>query len=297
LTPPATRPPSRALAAALVAVQCLIWGSTWVVIRGGLRDLPPFTSAAARFWVAGAAMAAAAALLGRREGGTAPEPLLWVAMGTLNFALSYGIVYWTETRLPSGLVAVLWAVFPLLMALSTRWFLHGARLGAAQWFGFVVGFGGVVTLFWTDVAAFGRAGLLAALVLLGSPLASAIGTTLVKRRGEGASSLALNRNGMLLGALLLTLVAAIAERDAPARWTLPAVASVVYLALLGTAVAFGLYFWLLRWADAHKLSLIAYVTPAIALALGTLAAGEPFRLTTLSGGALVLAGVMLVVRR
>lgn len=266
------------------------------MIQGGLRDLPPFTSAAARFWLAGAVMALAARVLGRREGGAAPATWLWIVMGTTNFAVSYGLVYWAETRLPSGLTAVLWAVFPLLMALATRWFLKGARLAPTQWLGFVVGFAGVVALFWTDVGRFGSGAVTAGIVLLGSPLVSAVGTTVVKRHGAQTSSLLLNRNGMLLGAALLSSLAFATERGAPARWSAPAVASIAYLALVGTSLTFGLYFWLMRYADAYKLSLISYVTPTIALLLGAAVGGEPLRGTTFIGAALVLAGVVLAVR-
>jgi len=97
--------------------------------------------------------------------------------------------------------------------------------------------------------------------------------------------------------VLLLAAALLFERDAPARWTPAAIGSVLYLALAGTALTFGLYFWLLRHTAASRLSLIAYATPAIALAVGNLAGGEPIRATTLAGSALILCGVACVVRR
>lgn len=111
--------PTRFVQGALVALLCAVWGSTWIVIRGGLRDLPPFTSAAARFTLAALVMTAVAGPIARREGGNRPKAWLWGVSGLANFATSYGVVYWCETRLPSGLVAVLWGVFPVLMALAS----------------------------------------------------------------------------------------------------------------------------------------------------------------------------------
>jgi drug/metabolite transporter (DMT)-like permease len=292
---PSPRRPSRTLAACLIAVLCAIWGSTWIVIRGGLKDLPPYTSAAARFAVAGLVMTVVASFGARREGGAPPRPKLWIALGVCNFALSYGIVYRTETLLPSGLVALLWGVFPMLMAVSGHWFLEKERLGARQWIGMVLGFAGLAVLFATDLRELGPGALPAALVLFASPVVSAVGNTIVKREGAGTSSLALNRNGMLLGAALLGVAALAIERDLQVRVTPAAVASVLYLAIPGTVVTFGLYFWLLRFVDAHKLSLIAYVTPGIALALGSLLGDEPFTATLAAGAALILAGVVLVV--
>src|SRR5206468_7708087 len=149
-----------------------IWGSTWLVIAGGLRDLPPFTSASARFLVAAVVMSVLAPHLHRREGGEKPTLALSATVGLLNFGASYAVVYWTETRLPSGVTSVLWAVFPMLMAASSHAFLDGEKIGARQALGFAIGFAGVALLFATDLRALSREAIPAGLVLLTSPLVS-----------------------------------------------------------------------------------------------------------------------------
>jgi drug/metabolite transporter (DMT)-like permease len=267
------------------------------VIEGGLEDLPPFTSAAARFGVAACVMTLLAHLLAAREGGAAPSFRLAFVLGSTNFAASYGIVYWSETKLPSGLVAVLWASYPLIQAILGHHLLANERLAPRQWLGFVVGFAGVASLFATDLEAIGVGAVGAGAVLLSSPIVTAIGTTYVKKHGAGTSSLRLNRDGMWIGAIGLALAAAVGERGEPVAWTRGAILSVAYLALLGTVVTFGLYFWLLRHAAANKLAVIAYVTPAIALLLGVSLRDEPLTAFTLGGLALILAGVFLVHRQ
>jgi drug/metabolite transporter (DMT)-like permease len=280
-----------------MALLCLIWGSTWIVIQGGLRDVPPITSAAARFVVAAIAMTAVAHFLRRREGGERPPWKLSLALGGLNFAASYGIVYWTESRLPSSLVAVLWSVFPMLTAISGHFFLPAERLRGRQWAGFAIGFLGVALLFATDLREIGAGAVPAGAILLVSPLVAVVGTTVLKREGARVSSVLVNRNGMWIGAALLCAAAWLSERDAPARWTGSAIASVLYLSLAGTVVTFSLYFWLLRRVPANRMSLVSYVTPAVALLLGGLVGREPITGWTLSGSALILGGVGLVVRR
>ncbi len=280
----------------LTAVLCLIWGSTWVVIQSGLEDLPTLGSAAARFTLAALCMSVLCALFAAREGGARPGLALTLVLGSLNFAGSYGIVYWTETRLPSALVSVLWAVYPMLQAVVGHLFLPGERLGRAQGLGFALGFLGVAALFATDLRDLGPAAVPAGAVLLLSPLISAFGTTYVKKHGGGTSSMRLNRNAMFVGAGLLWLAALATERGQPFHWTGSAVFSLVYLAVFGTVVAFGLYFWLLRHTAANRLSVIAYVTPAVALVLGVFVRQEPIGPWTLAGLGLILLGVFLVHR-
>jgi drug/metabolite transporter (DMT)-like permease len=217
-------------------------------------------------------------------------------MATLTFAVPYGLVYHAEREIPSGLTSVIWAVFPLLVAICGHFALPGERLHARHWAGFALALSGVALLFLTDLRDLGPEALRAGSLLLLSPLTAAIGQTLIKRHGERVSSVILNRNGLIGGAALLLAAGLLFERGEPLRWTAPALFSIGYLSIVGTVVPFGLFFWLLRYAPAHKLSLIAYVIPVIALALGWWLGQESVGLRTLAGTGLVLAGVILVAR-
>ena len=288
--------PSPLVVDLVIALLCLIWGSTWLVIRTGLADLPPLHGAALRFTVASAVFWLAAPKLSRLEGGEPPPLWMVLVFGTLNFATSYGIVYWAETVIPSGLASVLWAVFPMIMAVSGHLFLPGERLVGRQWLGFAVGFLGVALLFRTDLYHLSARAVGVGAVYLLSPLVSAVGQTCVKRHGQGVSSVLLNRGALTLGTCFLWILALSLERGAELRFTPRSVACVIYLALVGTCVAFGLYYWVLRTTPAYKMSLIAYVTPVIALTLGWSLGEEPVGAYTLLGAGLVLGGVALVRR-
>ncbi|MCY3003325.1 MAG: EamA family transporter [Planctomycetota bacterium] len=288
--------PSRTTTIALIALLCLIWGSTWVVIRDGLTDLPPFTAAAARFVVAAIGMAIVAKALGARETGKSPPARLWIALGLCNFACSYAIVYRTETILPSALVALLWGVFPMLSAIAGHMFLPSERLRLTHWAGFTLGFGGLALLFAKDLPQLGPEAVPAAAVLLLSPTVSTVGNTLVKRSGGGVRSLELNRNAMAFGAVLLCALAFTTEDVASVAWTPRAILTVTYLSLVGTVLTFGLYFWLMRYVRANTMSLISYVTPMVAMLLGVLY-GETLTVWTAAGAACILGGVALAVRK
>lgn len=288
--------PSPLVVDLVLALLCLIWGSTWLVIRTGLEDLPPLHAAALRFTLASAIFWLVAPRLARLEGGTPPRLWLVLVFGTLNFATSYAIVYWAETVIPSALASVLWAVFPMLMAVSGHLFLPGERLAPRQWIGFALGFLGVALLFRTDLYGLSAGAVGVGAVYLLSPFVSAIGQTCIKRHGQGASSVLLNRGALTLGMVLLWILALTLERGAELRFSRSALFSIAYLAVVGTCVAFGLYYWVLRTTPAYKMSLIAYVTPVIALFLGWSVGKEPVGLSTLCGAGLVLGGVGLVRR-
>ena len=288
--------PGPGLATALTALLCLIWGSTWLVVREGLEDLPPFTAAAARFAIAAIVMVFVAHWLVRREGGERPPFWLSLVQGTCNFAISYGVVYWVEQVLPSALTSILWGIFPLMMAGCAHVGLPGERLRPIHFVGFALGFVGLVLLCATDVRALGPEAVTASLVLLISPAVVAVATTLIKRYGENVSSLLLNRNGLIVGASQLTLLAVLTERDETLSWSGHALFCVGYLAIAGTVVTFSIYFWLLRHAPAYKLSVIPYVTPAVAVVFGWALADEPMGPTTFIGMGLILSGVLFVTR-
>ncbi|MBL8897243.1 MAG: DMT family transporter [Planctomycetes bacterium] len=284
-------------APAVVALLCLIWGSTWLVIQGGLRDLPPLTALAGRFGIAALVLLLVAPHLHRLERGERPTWREVLFHGWLCSALPLGIVYVCELVIPSGLTSLIWGVYPLLVAGLSRVLLPEEKLRASQWLGFAGAFGGLCVLFATDLRDLGANAIAMAALLLLSPLSSATGTLLLKRRSHGTSSILLNRDGLCLAAATVGLAALLFEREAPVRWTSGALASVLYMGFVATVLAFTLYYWLLRTVPANQLALISYVTPLIALGLGACFAGEPLHLHTLVGAALILGGILAARRR
>jgi drug/metabolite transporter (DMT)-like permease len=293
----ASRQPGQALILAATAFVCLIWGSTWLVIKLGLRDVPPFTGAAVRFAISGACMALLAWMFRARETSKRPPWPVVVSQGLLQFAFNYAVVYVGETVLPSGLVAVLWAIFPLCIALASHFVLKTEALVPRQWLGMGTAFLGVAALFVTDIASVSSEMVPIGLLVLLAPLSVTIPTLLIKRTAHDANLFVLNRDSMLIGAAVLGVLALALEHDSSIQWTPLAMFSILYLAIPGTVVTFGAYLWILRHVPAYRASLISFVTPAIALFVGALFAGEPLTLATLAGSSLVLVGVFLVLKR
>ncbi len=275
----------------------LIWGTTWAAIRIGLAGIPPFTGVAVRFAIAGTLLLAIAKRLGVPLGRARHERRLWVVNGLLSFCLSYAVVYWSEQYIPSGLAAVLFATYPLFVAALAHFLLPGERLGPAAVGGMLLGFAGVAVIFSDDLALLGGESVSrAALVMLVSPLVSAVASVAVKRWGGDVPPLSLAAvpmlgTGVVMGGLALAL-----ERGAPLALDFRSLAALLYLAVLGSAVTFTIYYWLLARVQATQLALMSYLIPIVAVAAGALLFDEPLRPRLLAGSALVLAGLVAVHR-
>jgi drug/metabolite transporter (DMT)-like permease len=290
--------PSTLVAAIWFAVLVLIWGTTWAAIRVGLEGIPPFTGAFLRFASASALLLLLAPKLGADLRGDRRTWLVWIASGISTFTISYGVVYWAEQWVPSALASILFATFPLMVVLGALVLLPGERLRPKAMGGIVLGFLGVVVIFSEDLSRIGGEHVMfASIVFMLSPLSSAIGSVIVKRWGKGIHPVAMTAVPMAIGAFALGIVALVFERGRPLHFTPLTVGSIAYLAFVGTALAFTVYFWLLAHYSATKLSLITYGTPVVAVIVGMLVMGEAITPRVLAGAAIVISGVALAGRR
>jgi drug/metabolite transporter (DMT)-like permease len=292
--------PSRPLIGAVFVLLTLIWSTTWAGIKIGLDGIPPFTGAALRFTLASLILFAVAPLLGvrlwrlarRRE-----ERRMWAFNAFFNFMVPYAVVYWSQQWVPSGWGAVLFATFPLFVAVFAHWILPEERLSVFGAVGTVIGFGGVAVIFSEDLERFGGSiVVVAAAVSLLGPLTSAVAEVVVKRWGAGFHPVSLSAVPMSLTAVAMALAAGALEREEAITVTSTNAGAVLYLAVFGSALSFGLYFWLLRHMRATHLALMTYLIPLLATSIGTFFLNEPFTWRLVAGGGLILGGVFLASR-
>jgi drug/metabolite transporter (DMT)-like permease len=282
---------SRSAVWGLYGLLVLIWSSTWVSIKIGLVDVPPLLSAGVRFAVAGAGLLALAVVLGRR---LKTDWLLAALLGLLPFAGAYGLIYWGEQYVPSGLAAVLFGVMPLYSATIASVALADEPLRARLVAGIAVAIGGLALAFGESLAL-GKAerALLAAMACAIAPLAAAIGNVATKRRARRLDPIALNGWGMLGGGALLLATSGTAEDWSAAVWTGQAVGSIAYLAVIGSAVPFVTLTILLRELPAVTVSYITLLLPFGALAFGAALYDERITLVALGGATLVASGLLI----
>ena len=282
---------------ATFALLTVIWGTTWAAIRVSLEGFPPFTGVAIRFAVAAGLLLVYMRLTGVGFARTANERRIWIINTALSFCASYGVVYWCEQYVPSGLASILFATFPLFVALLAHFALPGDRLTPAKVAGILLGFAGVAVIFSEDFARLGGPRVApASLIMLASPIVSAVASVSAKRWGRGVHPFSMTAIPMAGAAIVMGGLAALVERGRPIAFGPRPVAALLYLAIPGSAVTFSLYYWLMAHMPATKLSLIAYTIPVVAVVVGVLFMHEPVTARMLVGGLLVIAGVAIAAR-
>jgi drug/metabolite transporter (DMT)-like permease len=265
-----------------------------VAIKIGLDDMPPLLSAGLRFAIAGAGLLVLARAM-RRPLQT--DAVLATTLGLLPFAAAYGLIYWGEQYVPSGLAAVLFGVMPLYSAVIASLALTDEPLRARLVAGIVVAIAGLALAFEESLSlGDARWALLAATACAIAPLASAIGNVAIKRRGQRLDPIVLNGWAMLGGGALLLIASAPAEDWGAAAWSAQAVGSIAYLAAVGSALTFVTLTILLRELPAVTMSYITLLLPFGALAFGAALYDERITVIAVGGAALVAGGLTVAAR-
>lgn len=281
---------SSRLVAALYALICLIWGSTWLVIKVGLDGVPPFLGAGLRFALAAAVLGIVSAARGPARPLDRDDQISIWSSGLLSFTLSYACVYWAEQYISSGLTAILYCTMPLVVALLSRFWTRAETLSGRKVGGILIAMAGTAALFWPD-GAVTRDQVLGMASALLSAVAAAVNLVMLKRHSRNTDIVRLNGRAMAIGAVGLFALSALLERHSAVTWTRANAAAVVYLSLVGSVAAFLSYTWLVKVMDATKLSLITLIFPLIAVGLGVAFLHETASPRTFGGMATVLAGV------
>jgi drug/metabolite transporter (DMT)-like permease len=271
---------------------CLIWGSTWLVIKVGYGGLGPFNVAALRFFVAAAILTALMPLLGARWPRGRDDWALVATVGVALFGADYGLIYWAEQYLDSSLTAILFAALPVVTGLLAHVYVPGERLTIRMFGGSTVAFAGVAALFANRIG-FDRAQLVPMAGVLAATGCAAVAAVATKRHGAALHPAALNAPAMLIGALALAGTSILTGGGFALPQSLPAWAAILYLAIAGSVVGFLTYFSLLKHWSVTNLSFVTIFTPVVAVLLGIVFLHERVTIGMLAGAALILAGVGL----
>lgn len=271
---------------------CLIWGTTWLGIKASLESLTPFMSAGTRFFLASFVIFMIMKFNGIKLQTDRLSIKLYFLMGFFSFVIPFGLVYWAQQFVPSGLAAVLFAVYPFFVAIFSYFRIPEEKIGLIKVAGIIIGFSGIVVIF-SD--SFGQnisdyiLGMLA--IVLSGIMQANIAVTL-KKSGGHLHSLSMNLIPMLIAGFFMVLISITIEDYSVNTFDLNAVVSVSYLALFGSVVTFTSFYWLLKRVNIVILSLIAFITPIVALFAGWIIYNEQLTSHHLVGSVLVLIGLL-----
>ncbi len=278
------------------AIIYFVWGSTYLAIRVGVLEMPPFLMAGIRFFLAGAILYAWIRLTGvpspnRREWRDAS------VLGALMFLMDYACLFWAEQRVPSGISAVILAAIPVCITLLEM-MLGTQRLTVRLAVGLAVGIAGVGVLV-NPFSSLGEAPLdhRGVIALIVACWGWSIGTIVTRRVTLPKSKAMGSAMQMLSGGVQLLILAAVAgefTRFHPRSISLAAWFSLFYLITAGSIVAFTAYVWLLHYESPTKVGTYAYVNPIVAVILGALLGGESVGRRTVLAGFLILIGVAAI---
>jgi drug/metabolite transporter (DMT)-like permease len=279
------------------AIIYLVWGSTYLAIRVGVREVPPFLLAAMRFLIAGLILYGWMIARGERS----PTARQWKSasfLALLIFLLDYGLVFWAEQRVPSGIAAVMMATIPAFMALSEIIFLRTQRLTVRLALALLVGIGGVAVLMSRSLNLDGAPiDMVGAAALTVASISWSVASVLSRKLQLPPSKVMSSGAQMLAGGVFLTLAAAaVGEFRGFHPWAISRAAwfSLLYLIVAGSIIGYTAYVWLIHHESPTKVGTYAYVNPIVAVLVGYFLGGETLDLRTILGTLFVLASVMMI---
>lgn len=279
-------------------ILCGIWGSTWLFIKLGLADLPPITFAGIRFLISCAILFPLVWLWRLTLPKSRADWIMLAGTGVLSFSLNYGLVFWAEQYITSGLAALLQAMLPAFGLILAHIHVPAERMTWVKIAGVLLGVCGVGVVFSNQLAISGRLALAGCVAMVLSAFFAAYSNILVKTRGKNLNPAVLAAFQMFFGLIPLLLYGiALEGNPLRLRWTAISVFSLLYLAVVGSVTAFLLYYWLIKNMDVTKTMLISLVTPVVAVILGMIVLDEQLSWRTLVGGAMIIAGIGFIVVR
>ena len=279
------------------AIIYFVWGSTYLAIRVGVREVPPFLLAAMRFLVAGIFLYGWAVARGE----TSPNRRQWASVFVLSilfFVFDYGLLFWAEQRVPSGLAAVVMATIPAFIAVCEIIFLRTQTLTARLAFALLVGIGGVTVLVSRSVNLGGApVDRLGALALLAASISWSMASVFTRVLPLPASKMISSGAQMFAGGVFLAVAAAALGEFRgfhPASVSAEAWLALLYLIVAGSIIGFTAYLWLIHHESPTKVGTYAYVNPVVAVLVGYFLGGEALGTRTVFGTLLILASVVII---
>ena len=279
-------------------ILCVIWSTTWIFIKIGLDDLPPVSFAALRFIAACLILLPVVWRIKVEVPKNRRDWIVIAASGFLQFFLNYGLLFWGEKYITSGLAAVLQTIIPAFGLVLARIYIPEEKITFLKIASILIGMFGVAIIFNDQLFLGGWEAFWGSVAVVIGAFCAAYASVLTKAYGTGTHPANMVFWQMLCGIIPLSILGYLKEGSPlDFHWTASAVICVLYLAVMGSITAFWLYYWLLQHMDVTRAMMISLVTPLLAVVIGAFWRGEQLNIQTFFGAIFILTSVALVVLR
>lgn len=278
----------------LLLILGIIWGASYLFIKVIVAEVPVLTLVAGRVTLATVIMWG----ILRARGLSLPRSRrMWGAYAMLGFlgaALPYSLISWGEQYIPSGLASLLQATTPIFTVILAHFLTDDEPVAMAKIIGVIIGFVGVGILMLPDPSTGLRADLLGQLAIVGSSLCYAGVAIYARSRLRGQPPLVSATGQLTMGMVYMLPASLLIDRPFGLSPSLPVLASWMVLTILGTVVAYVIYFTIIERTSATFVTMVTYIIPVNGLMLGALVLNEQLNATVLGSLVLILLGVLLV---
>ena len=272
---------------------CIVWGTTWSIVKIGLGIFPPILYAALRFLIASIVLG----LFVKKIPSTILKDRTFrkivLILTLFEYSLSFVLMYFGQIYISSSLASVLFATFPLMVAIVTHYSIPDDRLNKRQYAGIIFGFIGVFVLFAPSSEPLSSSVILGMLAILLSAFLQSISVIVVRKYGQSYSSMHYNFLAMVLSTLLLLFMSFCFEDFSSTYFSRNGILSLLFLGIFGLALPYVIYFWLIKYLKPQILSLSAFITPLIAIAIGLLWLNETWTYQMTLGSIAVILGILI----
>jgi drug/metabolite transporter (DMT)-like permease len=285
------------LAYAALAVICVIWGTTFLGIRIGVTDIPPFLFAGIRTTIAGILLVVIVMIAMKAKLPSFSVIINQAIAGFFLFTLGNGLIGVAELHISSGITAIICAMIPIWVTLINLGTSEDERPTLPVFIGLAIGLSGIVLMFGDSVADFSNSSYaLSILVIFVANIGFSFGTVWIKRKNTNSNSNTFVNAGlqMFFGGIGNLILSPVFDNYSTINWTTSAVWALIYLIVFGSVVAYACFSYALKKLPVTIVALYAYINPIIAVLLGALILGEKFNLRIAVAMLVTVAGIYIV---
>ncbi len=279
----------------LYTVLCMIWGTTWIMIKMSLTEgTPPIFGVGLRFFLAGVILLAITILLKKPIPHSKKAINIYLLFTLMNFVIGYGLTYYATQFIYSNLASILWAGFPMVIVLLSHFYFKNDRLTIKKVVSITVGTIGVILILSQGQAMGGEKVFVGIAMIIAAVMIAAWPNVYLKKYISHIDTLSMNAVCQTSAGIVLLLISSIIESDQAMNWSSFNIFAMAYLTLFGTIITWMIYIWLFKHLSMTQIAYVAFPPPVIAFIIGWYFLGETLTPVSILGATMVIGGAIIV---